>query len=371
MPVIFRKNRLNAILLGTETHPYARLALHLVFWACIFKWFVMQAQWVVGETDQTSYYLIAFQKNIIIIGCFYGISYVLGRKLSNVWIGMLILATLILTFIAYGLTSYSLYHHINAHFVTPGFFKRFVESISSQGLWTFVRYHDVSYYYIEQLGFALFIPLSIKIFRITYNTNFVKLKLEKDNLMLEVDFLRSQINPHFLFNTLNSVYALIEDKDELAAGMVHSLSDMMRYSLYQANGKEAEVTKELDFIGSYVAIQKIRHSKRLTITTDFSEDINDFKVPPLLLIDFVENAFKHGADQISKGAWITIKAGMIGKQEFCFQISNLKPQRNAKSEQKGIGIINAKRRLDILYPDKHELTITETADTYSVTLKIW
>lgn len=331
----------------------------------------MQAQWVVGDTDQTSYYLIAFQKNIIIIGCFYSISYVLDCKLSNVWIGMLILVTLILTFIAYGLTSYGLYHYINAHYVTPGFFQRFVKNISSQGLWTFVRYDDVIYYYIEQLGFALFIPLSIKIFRITHKANFIKLKLEKDNLMLEVDFLRSQINPHFLFNTLNSVYALIEDKDEVAANMVHSLSDMMRYSLYQANGNEVVVSKEIEFISSYVAIQKIRHSKRLTVTTAFGEDIKDFKVPPLLLIDFVENAFKHGADQISKGAWITIKAGMTGQQEFCFQISNLKPEKNAKSEQRGIGITNAQRRLDILYPDKHELTIVETAETYNVTLKIW
>lgn len=371
IPVIFRKKRLSAILLGTETNTYARLVLHLVFWVCIFKWFVMQAQWVVGNADQTACYLVALQKNVIIIACFYGISYVLGSKLSNVWIGLSILVILILTFIVYGITSYSLYHYIDAHYETPSFFQRFVKNISPQGLWTFVRYDNVIYYYIEQLGFALFIPLSIKIFRITYKANFAKLKLEKDNLMLEVDFLRSQINPHFLFNTLNSVYALIEDKDEVAAHMVHSLSDMMRYSLYQANGKEAIVTKELEFISSYVAIQKIRHSKRLTITTEFSEDIKDFKVPPLLLIDFVENAFKHGADQISKGAWITIKASMTDQQEFCFQTSNLKPEMNTKPEQTGIGIINAQRRLDILYPDRHQLTVVETAETYSVTLKIW
>lgn len=371
IPVIFRKKRLDAVLFGTDTNTYARLVLHLIFWACIFEWFVLQANWVVGNTDKAACYLIAFQKNVIIIACFYGISYLLGSKLSNVRIGILILVALSLTFIVYGITSYSLYHYINAHYATPGFFQRFVKNISTQGLWTFVRYENVIYYYIEQLGFALFIPLSIKIFRITYKANFAKLKLEKDNLMLEVDFLRSQINPHFLFNTLNSVYGLIEDKDEVAANLVHSLSDMMRYPLYQANGKETEVSRELDFISSYVAIQKIRHSKRLTITTDFSKDIMNFKVPPLLLIDFVENAFKHGADQISKGAWITINASLTDQQEFCFQISNLKPGTNTKSEQKGIGIANAQRRLDILYPNKHQLIITETADTYSVTLKIW
>ncbi|MFI5452239.1 sensor histidine kinase [Pedobacter sp. UC225_61] len=369
--VIFRKKRLNAILFGTDTNPYARLLLHLFFWACIFQWFVMQANWVVGNTDKAACYLVAFQKNVTIIACFYGISYLLGAKLTNLRTGLGILVVLVITFVLYGLTSYSLYHYIEAHYQTPSFFLRFVKNISTDGLWTFARNHNVIYYYIEQLGFALFIPLSIKVFRITYQANFAKLKVEKDNLLLEVDFLRSQINPHFLFNTLNSVYGLIEDKDRLAADMVHSLADMMRYSLYQASGKEVEVSQELDFITSYLAIQKIRHSKRLTITTDFSKAIYGVKVPPLLLIDFVENAFKHGADQLSTAAWINITARMTGQQEFCFQISNLKPETHSKTTQKGIGMANAQRRLDILYPGRHQFSVTETADTYNLTLKIW
>jgi two-component system LytT family sensor kinase len=371
LPAIFRNKRPSAILLGTDTNAYARLALHVVFWLCIFKWFIMQAQWIVGNIDTTSYYLVAFQKNVIIIACFYAISYVLGRKLSNVGIGLLILTILILTLIVYGVTSYPLYHYINAHYTTPSFFQRFVKNTSTQGLWTFIVNPSVTYYYIEQLGFALFIPLSIKIFRISYKANFDKLQLEKDKLLLEVGFLRSQINPHFLFNTLNSVYSLIEDKDEVAANIVYSLSDMMRYSLYQANGKDAEVNKELDFIKSYVAIQKIRHSKRLTITTEFSEEVKDFRIPPLLLIDFVENAFKHGVDQISKDAWVKISATMVNKNEFCFHISNLKPETEVRSGAEGIGIANAKRRLNILYPDRHQLSIVATDETYSVTLKIW
>lgn len=331
----------------------------------------MQGQWIVGNTDTTSYYLIAFQKNVIIIACFYAISYVLSRKLSNVWIGLQIFGILILTFVVYGITSYHLYHYIDAQYTTPSFFQRFVKNISTQGLWTFVGNGNVGYYYIEQLGFALFIPLSIKIFRISYKANFDKLQLEKENLILEVSFLRSQINPHFLFNTLNSVYSLIEDKDEVAANIVHSLSDMMRYSLYQANGKDTAVNKELDFIKSYVAIQKIRYSKRLTIVTEFSDGVKDFRIPPLLLIDFVENAFKHGADQISKDAWINMSATMTNAHEFCFQVSNLKAGIDAKPGAQGIGIVNAKRRLNILYPERHQLTIIETAETYSVTLKIW
>ena len=331
----------------------------------------MQAQWIVGNTDTTSYYLVAFQKNVIIIACFYAISYVLGTKLSNVVIGFLILVILILTLLIYGVTSYNLYHYIYVNYTTPSFFQRFVKNISTQGLWTFVANPSVTYYYIEQLGFALFIPLSVKIFRISYKANFDKLQLEKDNLLLEVGFLRSQINPHFLFNTLNSVYSLIEDKDEVAANMVYSLSDMMRYSLYQANGKDAAVNKELDFIKSYVVIQKIRHRKRLTITTNFGEEVRDFRIPPLLLIDFVENAFKHGADLISKEAWVNISATMVNRNEFCFQINNLKPEKETRSGAEGIGIANARRRLNILYPDRHQLTIVETVETYSVTLKIW
>lgn len=359
-----------AILLGTNRNRAVTIAVHVIFWVCIFKWFLFQAQWVAGDQHPEATYMIGFQKYTIILACFYSISYVLGRQISDLKIGLWILLILVVTLLVYGLGVYLLYNYINLREGMPPYYRFFVKNISHLGLWTFIKDTDVLYFHFEQLGLGLFPPLTVKIFRVAFQSKLEKLKLEKNNLALELNFLRSQINPHFLFNTLNSVYSLIEDKDEVAASIVFSLSNMMRYALYDSNTSEVEVNKELNFIKSYIDIQNIRHSKRLSIEMDFM-DTQDFKIPPLLLINFVENAFKHGVDKIAKDSWIKIKASIDNGNEFCFQISNLKPANGSPKSVGGIGFANTKRRLNILYPDRHLLEVIEDKLTYNLLLKIW
>jgi two-component system LytT family sensor kinase len=363
-------SQITAILLGTNKNKTVTIIAHLIFWVCIYQWFLFQAQWVTGDGHEKAFYLIGLQKYLTIICCFYSISAVLRLKTSNLKIAVYIILILALTLFSYGTTVYLVYNYINQDPSMPSYFRFFVKNISHSGIWTFIKDKDVLYFHFEQLGLGIFPPLMIKIFRVAFQSKLDKLKLEKDNLELELNFLRSQINPHFLFNTLNSVYSLIEDKDEVAASIVFSLSNMMRYALYDSNTSEVEVNKELNFIKSYIDIQNIRHSKRLSIEMDFT-DMRDFRIPPLLLINFVENAFKHGVDKIAKDSWIRINATIDPENKFSFQISNLKPLKNGQKSVGGIGFSNTKRRLNILYPERHLLEITEDELTYNLLLKIW
>lgn len=366
-----RLNQFTAVLLGTSSNKVANGIAHLLFWVLMLKWFLFQAKWVTGDKNVLASYVIGFQKYIIIVAFFYFVSYLIRLKESNLKIGFYIFLSLVALLLSYGIMVYYLYNYINIHQVMPPYYQRFVLNISAAGPWTFIRNGDVFSFHFEQLGLALFLPFTIKVFRVAFQSNLQKLKLEKDNLALELNFLRSQINPHFLFNTLNSVYSLIEDKDETAASIIFSLSNMMRYALYDSNITEIEASKELNFIKSYIDIQNIRHSKRLSVEMDFPENISGFKLPPLLLINFVENAFKHGVDKITRDSWIKIKAFINNSNEFCFEISNLKPESKNQDVKGGIGVSNTKRRLDILYPERHLLEIIEDNLTYNLSLKIW
>ncbi len=192
--------------------------------------------------------------------------------------------------------------------------------------------------------------------------------LEKDNFKLELEFLRAQINPHFLFNTLNSVYSLIADKDKTAAFIIVSLSDMMRYALYDT---EVDVAKELAFIHNYIEIQQIRHRRRLAVALEIAPDLGPQRIPPLLLINFVENAVKHGVDKLRHDAWVRIRAYRDEQGAFCFAVANARPAQAGADIHEGIGTRNTRRRLDILYPGAYALQTSHTATQFDILLRLW
>jgi LytS/YehU family sensor histidine kinase len=197
------------------------------------------------------------------------------------------------------------------------------------------------------------------------------LTLEKDNLKLELDFLRAQINPHFFFNTLNSVYALVEDKDQTAAALVLSLSNMMRYALYDSATPEVDVAQELAFIQEYLDIQQIRHQRRLKIEVEIAPDLGAQRIPPMLLVTFLENAVKHGVDKLLRHAWVRVRAYRDELGTFCFAMTNAVPPAAETVPTDGIGLRNTRRRLHILYPDTHSLQISATATQYHILLRLW
>ncbi len=196
-------------------------------------------------------------------------------------------------------------------------------------------------------------------------------QLQLLNNNLELDLLKSQVQPHFLFNTLNNIYSLVMD-NEKAGSTVLKLSDLLRFSLYESNGKRISLKKEIEFLEDYIELEKIRHHRHVNIQYDFSSvDDEGCQIAPLLFINFVENAFKHGVHNTIEPTFVNIKM-MHVQQVITFDISNHIPQSTTKGIQKagGKGLENIKRRLEILYPNQHEISITTNENLFNVNLKI-
>ena len=194
------------------------------------------------------------------------------------------------------------------------------------------------------------------------------LKQEKTNA--ELKFLRSQTNPHFLFNTLNSIYGLALEKSEKTPSLILKLSDILSYTLYESNTTEVALSKELKLIENIIALEKERYEKRVVIDYKVDGDVEGIKIPPLILVPFIENAFKHGLKNEVKKGWIKvcIKAS---KEELIFNTENsISKQEEENNNGGGLGLQNICRRLDLLYGEDKKLVIDKTDEAFIVNLSI-
>lgn len=198
----------------------------------------------------------------------------------------------------------------------------------------------------------------------------LKEKAEKEKLRTELSLLKSQVNPHFLFNTLNNIYAMAITGSNHTADAVMKLSQIMRYILQDADNELVPLQKDLEFLQRYIELQQFRLSDKVEIRFRVKGDPQYLRIAPLLLIPFVENAFKYGVSAREKSS-IQIDI-TIQDSSLALWVENSKHVNNtaATMDNTGIGISNTRRRLDLLYPEKHELTIKDLPDTFDVSLKI-
>ncbi len=191
-------------------------------------------------------------------------------------------------------------------------------------------------------------------------------KVEKDKMKSELSFLKAQINPHFLFNTLNSIYALAIKKSDQTADAVVQLSELMRYIITNANDDVIGLDKEINYINNFVQLQKTRLGN--TVKIDYQVEGSPYGkcITPLILISFIENAFKHGVNP-NKDSEIKINIG-IEEDYLTLFVSNNKVQ--TIQSDSGIGLQNTIERLSLLYPDRHNLQIEDNQEKYRITLKI-
>ena len=179
-----------------------------------------------------------------------------------------------------------------------------------------------------------------------------KQKLEPDKTMAELAMLKAQINPHFFFNSLNSIYSLTYTDIEDSRNALHTLSRMMRYLLYSTE-ETTTLLKEADFMKDFIALMKLRANSKLTITTDIPQKIHDYPIVPMLLLPLVENAFKHGVHATDKSE---IHISLRQKDSTLeFEVENTYFEKSSTTNEGGIGLTNTKRRLHLIYPDKHTL----------------
>ncbi|MEX0362225.1 MAG: sensor histidine kinase [Allomuricauda sp.] len=196
-------------------------------------------------------------------------------------------------------------------------------------------------------------------------------KEEKENLQkdMELTYLKEQVNPHFLFNSLNSIYALSRQQSTETPEVVMQLSELMRYQLESAKKDTVLLKEELEFIENYLLLEEKRLSKRCTIEFSIDGDVLGLKMAPMLLIPFVENAIKHGAQSTNEQSMIAVSA-LIKTNTLYFQITNSKPKTQVATKRKGLGLENVKRRLKLLYPNSHTLEIRDAEKAYHVNLSI-
>ncbi|HEY6901324.1 MAG TPA: histidine kinase [Puia sp.] len=198
-----------------------------------------------------------------------------------------------------------------------------------------------------------------------------KAVLEEEKLKNELCFLKAQFNPHFLFNSINSIYGHIPRDNPMARNMLVIFSEMLRYQLYECNAKSVSIHKELHYIRNYVALQQIRKEEDLQIKLNVDMDAKDFFIAPLLFTAFIENAFRYVSS--SKGENKVVICLQKKEHLLRFRVFNTREKAGGTAvapDHRGIGISNAKRRLGILYPGRHELQIDDGVNFYQVTLTI-
>ncbi|MBN2281646.1 MAG: histidine kinase [Candidatus Marinimicrobia bacterium] len=234
-------------------------------------------------------------------------------------------------------------------------------------LWGRIRptYID-AYSLIAGIHFIILLAVAIRVLRLwTESQNRYRL-LEQKKIEAELQFLKAQMHPHFLFNTLNNLYALTLKKSDAAPDVVLKISSILDYILYQCNGEWVDLEKEIQLMQDYIDLEKLRCGDRCDVNLVVSGPVNQLRVMPLVFLPFVENAFKHGVANNQNRSWINIHLLAHPKRiEFKIENSLRREQRTGKE---GIGLKNVKSRLKVVYKNKFDLFIKNTREVYSVDL---
>jgi len=246
--------------------------------------------------------------------------------------------------------------YLNKHFFIPGKPQPearpiFINSLVNIGIWV-----------------VCIVAAKLVVDRFRFQQHLDEVKKQKEQA--ELDFLNAQFNPHFLFNSLNSIYGHIDKQNATARSMLLSFSDMLRYQLYECNEHTVLIDKELRYLRNYVELQRMRKDPRLQICLNIPENLRGFAISPLLFIAFIENSFKYLGAGDEAGDFVSISFSKADG-ELIFSCKNSVVEHFAGlPEHKGIGISNARRRLELLYPSRHELSITQSEKIFEVDLKI-
>jgi hypothetical protein len=215
--------------------------------------------------------------------------------------------------------------------------------------------------------FFLFLSTALKFTVDWFLNERIQRDLENQRLTAELAFLKSQINPHFLFNSLNSIYSLAYQRSETTPEAILKLSEIMRYMLYECNDNKVDLAKELQYLHSYIDLQKIRFGNKAYIDFKVVGKVEHQQIVPLLLIAFIENAFKHG---VANNSLTPIRLLIdVAESHLHFHIQNKKHSNN-RDASGGIGLNNVRRRLNLLYPGKYNLDIHDQPDSYTVELSL-
>ncbi|MDX5423281.1 MAG: histidine kinase [Hymenobacteraceae bacterium] len=226
---------------------------------------------------------------------------------------------------------------------------------------------------IVNINYVVAITAAIALLKNWYGHQQAAQHLTQGKLEAELKFLKAQIHPHFLFNTLNSLYSLTLKKSDNAPEVVLKLSGLMDYMLYDANAAKVPLEKELDYIKNYIDLERIRYGKRVDVKFTESGSIAGKRIAPMMLLPFVENAFKHGVSTETENAWIRIDV-KVQEDQLVLLVENCKCGEKASGNNRdmasGIGLKNLQRRLELLYEGRYTLETEDEPDSYAARLEL-
>jgi two-component system LytT family sensor kinase len=334
------------------------LVLHIIYWGLILMFLVAITVIREGSTTMKDYFLSFGVMGIINVSLFY-INYIflipeLIKKRKRYWIYILSFFLLL---------------------IAGTFLKTVIAVLNPQELLTMRAGKEVHSFSVNNFalngaffcGFFLMSSCIIKFIIDWFSSERIQRNLESERREMELQFLKSQLNPHFLFNSLNNIYSLAYQKSDKTADAIMKLSEIMRYMIYESNTPTVALSKEVDYLTSYIELQKIRFKDGAYIEFTLNGEIDNQKIVPLMLISFVENAFKHG---VVNDPAEPVKINIIANQKILhFSVINKKNQQN-KDAQGGVGLTNVERRLQLVYPDRYKLNVVNSATHYTCELMI-
>lgn len=327
--------------------------LHLSFWVLFFAFKVFD--YANDIPTRMAITLVICQHTFSVVGAyihyFFLLPLLIERKKIALYI-LLLLGLLAACIVGRGL--------LESRFISGIFNTDYYET------WTFARVSSM----VWTLGsFIVFISL-IKFTIDRFVLENQKRELENEKLNAELNYLKAQINPHFLFNTLHNLNYLSQIKSDQATEVILKLSNIMRYMIYESNKPKVTLAKEISYIQDYLDLEAIRLNKAFDLRFNISRVDQQLEIVPLILIPLVENAFKHGISDQELKNWIQIDLQSEGKR-LTFNVENsIKKKEMAKEEASGFGLNNLRRRLTLSYPKKHQLIIEESKDDFKVNLKL-
>jgi len=227
-------------------------------------------------------------------------------------------------------------------------------------------------YFNQTIGYTSLVLLaatSIYVIRLLFKNQENLSTVETEKLRLELDHLKSQVQPHFFFNTLNNMYSLSVQGSPKTSEMIADLSGIMRYVLYNSQQEKVLLQKEVEFIKSYIHLENVRHDDAEAIEFLIQGDINDLEIEPLLFLPLIENAFEHSLQKVLSNKWVKL-ALAVDEDELIFQAANPVVTITPRAQEGGIGLNNVRKRLQLLYPHRHQLTVHQADEVFTVTLTI-
>ncbi len=326
---------------------------HIFFWAAMISFFLFVAH---NSTKLSANELVV---RFVLFGII---------NITLFYLNYLVLIPLFLDKKRYGIYAIAIVIAI----ILYGFAKYGVALCFKQFLLMRVKEGDVSFgsYFAGTLFpslIFLFLSTALKFTVDWFLNERIQRDLENQRLTAELAFLKSQINPHFLFNSLNSIYSLAYQRSETTPEAILKLSEIMRYMLYECNDNKVSLVKEIQYLHNYIDLQKIRFGEKAFIDFKVEGNIENQQIVPLLLIAFIENAFKHG---VANNPLAPIRLLIdVDEAHLHFYVHNKKHTHN-RDAMGGIGLNNVRRRLNLLYPGKYNLDIHDETDTYTVELSL-